>query len=65
VRDGLSLEERVLRAAETALRQQGFFEFSMRGVARTVGVHPSTIGNLFGGKQGLLKATQARLSTRA
>lgn len=62
VSDSLSLRERVLREAETALREEGFFDFSMRRVARTVGVHPSAIGYLFGGKQGLLKAAEQRLA---
>jgi AcrR family transcriptional regulator len=62
--DDPGLKERVLREAEAALRQDGFFGFSLRQVARSVGASPGTVGYLFGGKQGLLKAAEARMGMR-
>ena len=59
--DRQALKEAVLREAEAALRQQGFFAFSMRQVARSAGVDPSVVSSIFGGRRGLLKAAEARL----
>ncbi len=59
--DAANLKERVLRAAETALRQDGFFDFSLRRVANNVGVAPGTVGYLFGGRLGLLRAAEERM----
>jgi AcrR family transcriptional regulator len=59
-----SLRELLLREAERAIAEQGFFDVSARQVAVNVGVHPSTVVNLFGSRAALLKAAQARLSQR-
>ena len=56
-----SVRELILREAEQALVQQGFFGVSLRQVAQNTGVHPGTVGALFGGKRGLLKAAEERL----
>ena len=56
-----TLRELILREAEQALLEQGFFGVSMRQVASNTGVHPGTVGALFGGKKGLLKAAEERL----
>jgi AcrR family transcriptional regulator len=59
--NSVNLRELILREAEQALLQQGFFGVSLRQVAFNTGVHPGTVGALFGGKKGLLKAAEERL----
>jgi AcrR family transcriptional regulator len=55
------LRELILRETEQAILQEGYFGVSLRQVASSAGVHPGTIGALFGGKKGLLMAAEQRL----
>jgi AcrR family transcriptional regulator len=59
--DSETLRDRVLREAEQALLEQGFFGVSMRQVALNVGAHPGTVASLFGNKRNLLKTVEAHL----
>ena len=55
------IRERLLSEAQSAIVELGFFGVSARQVALNVGVHPSTVGLLFGGRTQLLQAAEARL----
>ena len=55
-----TVRDRLIREAEQAIQDQGFFGVSMRQLARNVGVHPRTVTSLFGNKLNLLKAVEAR-----
>jgi AcrR family transcriptional regulator len=61
VSNSRDLREQILCTASQALVEDGFFGASMRKIASKTGVHPSTIGVLFGGRGGLLKAAEERL----
>jgi AcrR family transcriptional regulator len=62
--DDETTRDRVLREAEQALLEQGFFGVSMRQVALNAGVHPGTVLSLFGNKRNLLKTVEAHLQEK-
>jgi AcrR family transcriptional regulator len=65
MQDNLAIKERLLREAERALQREGYFGVSIRQVALSAGVHPSTVGHMFGGRAALLKAAEERMRGQA
>jgi AcrR family transcriptional regulator len=56
-------EARILEAAERVLDRTGFFDFSLRAVARETGAHPKIISHYFGNRRGLMAAVESRRSS--
>jgi AcrR family transcriptional regulator len=55
-----TVEAKILEAAERVLDRTGFFDFSLREVARETGAHPKIISHYFGNRRGLMAAVEGR-----